>query len=126
MIKNKENEKEKENYHKKNKSKSLRLPYLYNLSGNKKFDKTIINIRTTIVQNFNIENLKIKTDEYENEYYKKIVETYKEEKLRAGLTKFSMIFPKKDNIEFYSKIMVKTNSINDTNIVLWEHILNNE
>ena len=126
MIKNKENEKEKENYHKKNKSKSLRLPYLYNLSGNKKFDKTIINIRTTIVQNFNIENLKIKTNEYENEYYKKIVETYKEEKIRAGLTKFSMIFPKKDNIEFYSKIMVKTNSINDTNIVLWEHILNNE
>ena len=126
MIKNKENEKEKENYHKKNKSKSLRLPYLYNLSGNKKFDKTIINIRTTIVQNFNIENLKIKTNEYDNEYYKKIVEAYKEEKIRAGLTKFSMIFPKKDNIEFYSKIMVKTNSINDTNIVLWEHILNNE
>ena len=37
-----------------------------------------------------------------------------------------MIFPKKENIEFYSKIMSKTNSINDTNIVLWEYILNNE
>ena len=124
MMKNRE--KEMENSLRKNKSKSLRLPFLYSLSGNKKFDKNIINLRSTIVQNFDIENLKYRTVEYDNEYYKKIIETYKEEKIRAELTGFSMIFPKKDNIEFYSKILAKTNSINDTNIVLWEHILNNE
>ena len=37
-----------------------------------------------------------------------------------------MIFPKKENIDFYSKILAKENKINDTNIVLWEYILNNE
>ena len=126
MVKKRENEKEKESAHKTSKSKSLRLPYLYNINKTKTFDKNLINIRSAIVQKFDIDNLKIKTIEYENEFYKKILEVYKEEKLRAELTGFEMIFPKKENIEFYSKIMSKTNSINDTNIVLWEYILNNE
>ena len=125
MMKNRENEKENPS-RKTNKPKSLKLPFLYNINRSRKFDKNLINIRSSIVQKFNIDNLKNKSDEYENDYYKKILEIYKEEKLRAELTGFSMIFPKKDNIEFYSKIMAKTNSINDTNIVLWEHILNNE
>ena len=124
MMKNREEEKE--NPRKRNKAKSLRLPYLYSINGSRKFDKNLINLRSSIVQKFNIDNLKNKTEEYDNEYYKKILEICKEEKLRAQLTGFSMIFPKKENIEFYSKIMAKTNSINDTNIVLWEHILNNE
>ena len=127
MMKNRENRKEPEkNNRSKTKFKSLRLPYLYNLNGNKKFDKNLINIRTAVIQKFDIENLKNRTNEYDNEYYKKIIEIYKEEKIRSALTGFEMIFPRKDNIEFYSKIMLKTNSINDTNIVLWEHILNNE
>jgi hypothetical protein len=117
---------EKENPRKKNKAKSLRLPYLYSINGSRKFDKNLINLRSSIVQKFNIDNLKNKTEEYDNEYYKKILEICKEEKLRAQLTGFSLIFPKKENIEFYSKIMAKTNSVNDTNIVFWEHILNNE
>ena len=127
MMKTREINKEKENNYKNNiKIKSLKLPYLYNLNGPRKFDKTLINIRASVVQKFNIENLKNRTNEYDNEYYKKIIEIYKEEKARASLTGFEMIFPRKDNIEFYSKIMSKSNSINDTNIVLWEHILNNE
>ena len=119
-------EEEKENPRKRNKAKSLRLPYLYSINGSRKFDKNLINLRSSIVQKFNIDNLKNKTEEYDNEYYKKILEICKEEKLRAQLTGFSLIFPKKENIEFYSKIMAKTNSVNDTNIVFWEHILNNE
>ena len=123
MAKNRENEKEKSN--KIYKARTLRLPYLYNISAKKIFDKNLINIRTSIVQKFDIDNLKNRTIEYDNDYYKKIIEIYNEEKLRAELTEFSMIFPRKDNIQFYSKIMAKTNSITDTNIVLWEHILNN-
>ena len=123
MAKNRENEKEKSN--KIYKARTLRLPYLYNISAKKIFDKNLINIRTSIVQKFDIDNLKNRTIEYDNDYYKKIIEIYSEEKLRAELTEFSMIFPRKDNIQFYSKIMAKTNSITDTNIVLWEHILNN-
>jgi hypothetical protein len=124
MMKNRENEREiQQNV---NKAKKLKLPYLYNINRKNTFDKALINLKSSVVQNFNINNLKNRTNEYDNEYYKKIIEIYKEEKIRAELTGFSMIFPKKDNIEFYSKIMAKTNSINDNNIVLWEHLLNNE
>ena len=51
---------------------------------------------------------------------------YKEEKARALTSGFSMIFPLKNNIDYYSKILIKDNCVNDTNIVLWEYILNNE
>ena len=124
MMKNRENERESQQNV--NKTKKLKLPYLYNINRKNTFDKALINLKSSVVQNFNINNLKNRTNEYDNEYYKKIIEIYKEEKIRAELTGFSMIFPKKDNIEFYSKIMAKTNSINDNNIVLWEHLLNNE
>ena len=126
MLKKRENEKEKIIKERNSQTKKLRLPYLYNLNGNKKFDKSIINLRISILKSFDIENLKNKTIDYENIYYKNILEIYKEEKQRALLTGFSMIFPKKNNIEFYSKIFDKNKSINDTNIVLWEYILNNE
>ena len=120
-------EKEKVSLIKKEKNKKMKLPKLYYTSNsNKNIDKTLMNLRLSIVQNFNIDNLKNKTPEYDNEYYKKIIEDYKEEKSRANTTGFTMIFPKKENIEFYSKILAKENKINDTNIVLWEHILNNE
>ena len=121
--------KEKENgtLIKKEKNKKMKLPKLYyTSSSNKNIDKTLMNLRLAVVQKFNIDNLKKKIPEYDNEYYKKIIEVYKEEKFRANTTGFTMIFPKKENIEFYSKILAKENKINDTNIVLWEHILNNE
>ena len=86
-----------------------------------------MSLRMAVVQNFNIDNLRKKIPEYDNEYYKKVIEVYKEEKCRASTTGFTMIFPKKDNVNFYCKILAKDNSkINDTNIVLWEYILNNE
>ena len=50
---------------------------MYNLNGNKKFDKSIINLRISILKSFDIENLKNKTIDYENIYYKNILEIYK-------------------------------------------------
>jgi len=129
MMKNKIEEKEKGIIIKKEKNKKIKLPKLYNGNGNnnKIVDKSLMNLRMAVVQNFNIDNLRKKIPEYDNEYYKKIIEIYKEEKCRASTTGFTMIFPKKDNVNFYCKILAKDNSkINDTNIVLWEYILNNE
>ena len=85
-----------------------------------------MNIRLNVVQNFDIDNLKNKIPEYDDDYYKRMIDIYLEERSRAKLTGFTMIFPKKDNIDFYSKILAKENGINDNNIVLWEYILNNE
>ena len=129
MMKNKIEEKEKGIIIKKEKNKKIKLPKLYNGNGNnnKIVDKSLMNLRMAVVQNFNIDNLRKKIPEYDNEYYKKVIEVYKEEKCRASTTGFTMIFPKKDNVNFYCKILAKDNSkINDTNIVLWEYILNNE
>ena len=128
MMKHKMEEKEKEKGKvvKNEKNKKIKLPKLYNGNNNKKSDKNLLNLRTVVVQNFNIDNLRNKIPEYDNEYYKKMIEIYKEEKDRANVTGFSMIFPKKDNIDFYCKILAKDNKINDANIVLWEYILNNE
>jgi hypothetical protein len=125
----KDKEKEKENLAgiKKEKTKKMKLPQLFNANNNNKInDKNLMNLRMTIVQNFNIDNLKNRTPEYDNEYYKKMIEIFNEEKLRATTTGFTLIFPKKDNIDFYSKILAKENKVNDTNIVLWEYILNKE
>ena len=108
---------------KKEKKKKMKLPQLNN---NKVIDKNLMNIKMNVVKNFNIDNLRNKCPEYENEYYKKMIEVYKEEKERAKITGFTMIFPKKDNINFYCKILAKENKISDTNIILWEYILNNE
>ena len=120
-------EKEKETEIKKEKIKKIKLPQLFNANiNNKTNDKNLINIRLNVVQNFDIDNLKNRIPEYDDEYYKKMIDIYLEEKSRAKLTGFTMIFPKKDNIDFYSKILAKENAINDNNIVLWEYILNNE
>ena len=129
MMKNRmeEKEKEKESGIKKEKSKKMKLPQLYSLNNiNKMNDKNLMNLRLNVVQNFNIDNLRNRIPEYDDEYYKKMIDIYKEEKDRMTTTGFTMIFPKKENIEFYSKILSKENGINDTNIVLWEYILNNE
>ena len=120
-------EKEKEIEIKKEKIKKIKLPQLYNSNiNNKTNDKNLMNIRLNVVQNFDIDNLKKKMPEYDDNYYKKMIDIYLEEKNRAKLTGFTKIFPKKDNIDFYSKILAKENGINDNNIVLWEYILNNE
>ena len=89
-------------------------------------EKNLINVKSIIEKNFDYGNLRKKINEYDNEYYKKMIEIYNEEKERAKTTGFSFIYPKKENIEFYSDILSKVNFVNDTNCVLWEYILNNE
>ena len=82
-------------------------------------------IKSIILRNFNPYNLKQKLPEYDNEFYKKIIEIFEEEKARSELTDFNLIFPLKNNIELYSQILIKSNCLNDSNIVIWEYILNN-
>ena len=87
-------------------------------------NNSLMTVKSIILRNFNPYNLRQKLPEYDNEFYKKIIEIYEEEKARSELTNFNLIFPLKNNIEFYSKILIKSNSINDSNIVIWEYILN--
>ena len=83
-------------------------------------------IKSNILRNFEPENLEKKLSEYDDEYYKKMIEIYTEEKSRSHLTEFSLIFPLKNNIKTYGDILIKDNSINDYNIVLWQYILTHE
>ena len=99
-----------------------------NLSSNGMFplisNNSLMTTKSKVLRNFNPYNLKQKLPEYENEFYKKIIEIYEEEKARSELTDFNLIFPMKNNIELYSKILIKSNCLNDSNIVIWEYILN--
>ena len=109
-----------ENYVNNNKNNSINnnIPFRsFNNSTN------IISIKSNIMKNFNPMNLKQKIPEYDNEYYKSIIEYFMEERARSEMTDFNLIFPLKNNIENYSEIMVKSNTLNDANIVLWQHIL---
>jgi tubulin polyglutamylase TTLL4 len=95
-----------------------------NLANNITMNNNIMTIKSNIIKNFNPLNLKQKLPEYDNEYYKNIIEYFKEERARSEMTDFKLIFPLKNNIEFYKDIMIKSNTLNDSNIVLWQHILN--
>ena len=83
-------------------------------------------VKATILKNFEPENLEKKLPEYDEEYYKKIIEMFTEEKARANATDFNLIFPLKRNIKTYGEILIKDNAINDYNIVVWQHILTHE
>ena len=107
----------------KDKEKEIKLPKI-KLNNNK--NNNLINNKLKIEKNFDQNNLKLKIAEYNDEYYKNMINMFNEEKLRAEMTGFSLIFPKKDNIEYYANILNKNNFVNDANIVLWEYILNNE
>ena len=87
-------------------------------------NSSLMSVKSIILRNFNPLNLRQKLPEYDNEFYKKIIEIYEEEKARSELTDFKLIFPLKENIEFYSKIFIRTNCLNDSNIITWEYILN--
>ena len=87
-------------------------------------NNNLMAIKTNILKNFNQQNLRQKIPEYNNDYYKNIIEYFIEERARSELTDFNLIYPLKNNIETYSDIIIKTNCLNDSNIVLWEHILN--
>ena len=86
-------------------------------------NNNLMTIKSIILRNFDKNNLKQKLPEYDNEFYKRIIDNFKEEKSRGELTDFNLIFPLKNNIEFYSQILIKSNYLNDSNIVIWEHIL---
>ena len=85
-----------------------------------------MNMKTTILKNFDPENLEKKLPEYDEEYYKKMLENFNEEKMRSYATEFSLLFPLKNNIKKYGQILIKDNAMNDFNIVLWQHILTND
>ena len=112
----------KKNHDKTNQKKSLNKP-IKNERG--EFNNKM-SIKSTIIRNFDSEHLEKKLPEYDDEYYKKMIELYTEEKSRSHLTEFSLIFPLKNNIKAYGKILIKDNAINDYNIVLWQHILTHE
>ena len=61
--------------------------------------------------------------EYDDEFYKKLIELFNEEKSRSHSTEFNLLFPLKNNIKTYGEILIKDNAVNDYNIVLWQHIL---
>ena len=85
-----------------------------------------MSIKSTILRNFDGSHLEKKLPEYDDEYYKKIIELYSEEKSRAHCTEFNLLFPLKNNIKTYGNILIKDNAVNDYNIVLWQHILTHE
>ena len=85
-----------------------------------------MNIKSTILRNFDPDNLEKKLPEYNEEYYKKMIENFNEEKMRSNATEFTLLFPLKDNIKKYGQILIKDNAMNDFNIVLWQNILTND
>ena len=100
---------------------------IYNLSRKKNYknysDLKLPKINQNYKSNYEI---KSKGNEKIDEYYKKIIENYFEEKMRAELTGFELIFPKKDNVEFYSKILKESKYNNEANNVLWDYVLNSD
>lgn len=114
---------EKNNKENNNKMTEMRLPLI---NKNNKGESNLINIKQKIEKNYNPNDLRGKIPEYNHEYYKRMIKIFQEEKMRAETTGFSLIFPKKENIEYYANILNKNNFVNDANAVLWEHILNNE
>ena len=100
---------------------------VYNLS-RKKNSKRFSEIKLPKI-NQNLKNnyeIKSKGNEKVDEYYQKIIENFIEEKIRSELTGFELIFPKKNNVEFYSKILKDSKYNNESNNVLWDYVLNSE
>ena len=85
-----------------------------------------MNMKSTILKNFDPDDLAKKLPEYDDDYYKKMLENFNEEKMRSHATEFSLLFPLKNNIKKYGQILIKDNAMNDFNIVLWQYILTND
>lgn len=79
-------------------------------------------IKQKIYKEFNKNNLKRKCEEYDDEYYYDVIENFLEEKWRARYTDFELLFPVKENLEYYSKF-ISENATNDDNIVVWQYVL---
>ncbi len=95
----------------------------YNIN-NKKINKINFGeLKADIYNKFDKNNLFYKTFEYDNEYFiNGTLRDFEEEKLRASVTNFEIIFPIKENIQYYAKFF-STNSNNVDNIVTWQYIL---
>ena len=100
---------------------------VYNLSRKKNSKSFSENKLPKINQNLkNNYEFKSKGNEKVDEYYQKIIENFIEEKIRSELTGFELIFPKKNNVEFYSKILKDSKYNNESNNVLWDYVLNSD
>ena len=111
-------------------NKSLQFSDKKNLGNKNKNDKdnfnNKMNMKSTILRNFDPDDLEKKLPEYDEEYYKKMLENFNEERMRSHATDFSLLFPLKNNIKKYGQILIKDNAMNDFNIVLWQYILTND
>ncbi len=96
-------------------------PILYQ----KQTNTELINLKSDILRYFNPNNLSRFRDNYSHPFYTKIIQDAIEEIERSSLTDFNLIFPKKDNLEYYAKFLTKEGT-HDTNIVFWQYILTNE
>ena len=96
-------------------------PILYQ----KETNTELISLKSDILRYFNPSNLSRFRDNYRHPFYIKIIQDAIEEIERSSLTDFNLIFPKKDNLEYYAKFLTKEGT-HDTNIVFWQYILTNE
>ena len=98
--------------------------YNINNINNKKINKINFGeLKADIYNKFDKNNLFYKNFEYDNEYFiNGTLRDFEEEKLRASVTNFEIIFPIKENIQYYAKFF-STNSNNVDNIVTWQYIL---
>lgn len=87
--------------------------------------KNYMKIRAKIMKEFNRTNLKSKMVEYDDGIYKNMITYCEEERQRASMTTFEMIFPNKSNIEKYSKFILRE-GIGDGDVVYWQYILSKE
>lgn len=87
--------------------------------------KNYMKIRAKIMKEFNRTNLRSKMVEYDDGIYKNMITYCEEERQRASMTTFEMIFPNKSNIEKYSKFILRE-GIGDGDVVYWQYILSKE
>ena len=107
-----------------NNSKLPEIKKKKNIYFNKETDSQLLYLKSDVKRYFNDKNMKKFKEEYNNPYYKKMVNDAIEEIERSSLTDFKLIFPLKENLEIYSKFLIRDGA-DDTNIVFWQYILTN-
>ena len=91
---------------------------------NRKINKfNLGGLKAEIFNGFDKNNLSFKGHEFNNEYFiNGTLRDFKEENLRSSVTDFELIFPIKENIQYYGKFF-SSNSNNVDNIVTWQYLL---
>lgn len=85
--------------------------------------KVVYAIKAKINKEFNKKDLKHHSEEYNNDYYKKMLDDMNEEFARSTVTKYNLVFPLKNNIDYYSQFLMYDKNPNDDNIIAWQWIL---